>query len=282
MIAMIRAPAIREERQRARVGRRPTGGAAPLARRVVTALGLALLPAAAAQADSVAPMRDLLDRGYYNAAAQLEGPNLVLRLPDDPEAHYLYARALWLTGDAAGARREIDAALALEDDPPADHLHLDGLLKAAEGDQEGALRALQRAFESSGAYQHAMDWGMIAWRSGQIELALEAYDAAGRSERGLLEPWPALNRGRILALVGRDAEATEAFETAIEVFERSDDGGVGPPPVAYVEAFYRLGQLRERAGDLGAAEQDYKAARSIDPNYAPAIEALDALARRLE
>lgn len=253
-----------------------------LARAVVLVAGLAALPAAAAQADSVAPMRNLLERGYYNAAAQLEGPNLVLRLPDDPEAHYLYARALWLTNDAAGARREIDIALELADEPSAPLLHLDGLVRASEGDTAGALEALGRAFEASGEYQHAMDWGMIAWRAGQTELALQAYAAAGETERGRSEPWPALNRGRILALVGRDEEAREAFEASIEVFERSDVGGVGPPPVAYVEAFYRLGQLRERAGDLSGAEQDYKAARSIDPNYAPAIEALDALTRRLE
>lgn len=266
-------------------GRRASaGGFRPLLHRIAAALAtFAIVATAAAQSsDSIAPMRDLLERGYYNAAAQLEGPNLVLRLPENAEAHYLYARALWLTGDLAGARREIDAALALDQDPAPELLHLDGLLLSAEGDDASALTALERAFEGSGAYQHAMDWGMVAWRSGDIDLALRAYAAAADSERGRLEPWPHLNRGRILALSGRNEEATAALETAIDVFEQGDVGGMGPPPVAYVEAFYRLGQVRERMGDLNGAEQDYKAARSIDPNYAPATQALDALTRRLD
>lgn len=251
-----------------------------------TALVLAIVgacAAAAAQGSATGPMRDLLERGYYNAAAQLEGPNLVLRRPEDAEAHYLYARALWMTGDVEGARRELDEALELADaPPPADYLHLDGLLLDAEGESEAALERLAAAFEASGAYRHAMDRGMVAWRAGATETALAAYADAAATERGAREPWPALNRGRILALAGRREEAVEAFERAIEVFERSDEDTVGPPPVAYVEAFYRLGRLHEAMGDPVRAEQDYKAARSVDPNYTPAIEALDDLARRVD
>lgn len=250
--------------------------------RCLLALGLALLAGAGgAQADPHQPMRDLLSRGYYNAAAQLEGPNLVRTLPEDPDAHYLYARAAWLTDDPATARRELSEALTLAPDPPPPtYQHLDGLLRAKEGDTEGALRALRAAFERSGAYQHGMDLGLVAWRAGEFDTALEAYAAAANTDTGEREPWPHLNRGRILMLQGDDDQAIEAFETAIDVFERGDVGGVGPPPVAYVEAFYRLGQLHERAGDLDQAEQDYKAARSIDPNYSPAVQALDSLTRR--
>ncbi len=249
---------------------------------LVAIVAVALLGLAWGQGDPASAMRDLLARGYYNAAAQLEGPNLVQQRPDDPEAHYLYARAAWLTDDLTTARRELDAALALVGSPPAPYVHLNGLLRAAEGDAEGALRSLENAFLRSRDYQHGMDFGLIAWREGRLETALSAYAAAAATTRGQREPWPHLNRGRILARVGRTDEAVEAFEMAIEVFERSDPGGVGPPSAAYVEAFYRLGRLREAAGDLARAEQDYKAARSIDPNYTPAIQALDALTRRLE
>lgn len=255
-------------------------------RTVIAALallaGVLAAGVAAAQGASSDPLRDLLARGYYNAAAQLEGPNLVLRQPENPEAHYLYARALWLTGDADAARAQLDEALALVTEPPAAYLHLDGLLLADAGDTEAALTRLEAAFARSGDYQHAMDWGMVAWRAGATQAALAAYEAAAGTERGAREPWPALNRGRILALADRFEAAIEAFETAIVVFERSDSGDLGPPPIAYVEAFYRLGSLREALGDLDGAEQDYMAARSVDPNYTPAIEALDALARRAE
>lgn len=240
-----------------------------------------LLGAATGQANPHQAMRDLLARGYYNAAAQLEGPNLVERVPGDPEAHFLYARAAWLTDDMATARRELSEALTLASSPPPPaYRHLDGLLRAEEGDPEGALRSLRDAFRRSRDYQHGMDLGLVAWRAGLFEEALDAYAAAAETERGQREPWPHLNRGRILALQDRTEAAMEAFETAIVVFERGDVGGVGPPPVAYVEAFYRLGQLHEREGDLAQAEQDFKAARSIDPNYTPAVQALDDLARR--
>lgn len=258
----------------------------PLARflRTVVVLTLAATVGfSAAQADPAAALRDLLDRGFYNAAAQLEGPNLVQQRPDDPEARYLYARAAWLTGDLETARTQLDRALALAGGgEPVEFVHLNGLLRAAEGDVDGALRSLENAFLRSREYTYAMDWGVIAWRDGRLETALAAYAAAAETDGGRLEPWPQLNRGRILARVGRTEEAIVAFETAIDVFERSDPGGLAPPSPAYVEAFYRLGRLREETGDLAQAEQDYKAARSIDPNYTPAIEALDDLTRRVE
>ncbi len=249
---------------------------------LVTLVALAVAGPAWTQPDPAAAMRDLLERGYYNAAAQLEGPNLVQRLPDDPDVHYLYARAAWLTDDLSTARRELDAALTLAGSAPPEYVHLNGLLRAAEGDVEGGLRSLENAFLRSRDYQHGMDWGMVAWRAGRLEAALAAYAQAAETEQGRVEPWPHLNRGRILARIGRTEEAIDALETAIVVFERSDPGGVRPPSSAYVEAFYRLGSLREEAGELAQAEQDYQAARSIDPNYTPAIQALDALTRRLE
>lgn len=242
---------------------------------VVAGLGVA-------QTDPTSAIRDLLDRGFYNAAAQLEGPNLVRLHPELPDARYAYARAAWLTGDLATAREQLDRALALVSAEPPEYVHLNGLLRAAEGDVDGALRSLENAFLRSRAYQYGMDWGMVAWRDGRLETALAAYAAAADTEAGRSEPWPNLNRGRILARIGRTEQAVVAFETAIEVFERSDPGGLAPPSAAYVEAFYRLGQLREAMGDLAQAEQDYIAARSIDPNYTPAIQALDDLTRRVE
>ncbi len=262
--------------------RPPVGAAVRIVRRACVAVAVAAVLGAASA--NLAPMRELLANGHYNAAVQLEGPNLVERFPFDPEARYLYARAAWLTGDMATARAEVDHALELADTvpPPAPYLHLDGLILAEEGDALGALRALEAAFRGGGAYEHAMDWGLVAWRFGEFDVALTAYAEAARTAEGARSPWPHLNRGRILARVGRDDAAIVAFETAIEVFEATDPGGARPPSPAYVEAFYRLGRLREAAGDLARAEQDYRAARSIDPNYTPAARALDELTRRID
>ncbi len=52
-------------------------------------------------------MRALLQEGLYALAAQVEGPELVRALPESAEAHYLYAKALYLTGDLATAEAQL-------------------------------------------------------------------------------------------------------------------------------------------------------------------------------
>lgn len=237
---------------------------------------------AQSEEEAVRQMRDLLARGYYNSAAQLEGPNLVQRFPDNAEARYLYARALYMGGGVSAARLELQRAYERSDDPPADFQHLEGLLLAAEGEQDAALAALEAAFGESGAYAHAMDWGRAAWQAGRHDLALEAYRRAAETERGARESWPHLDRGRILAFRGDDQGAIAAFERAIEVYEEQGAADAGLPSPAYVEAFYRLGQVYERMGDFERADVNYQAARSVDPNYAPAVTALEELAERQE
>lgn len=227
-------------------------------------------------------MRDLIARGYYNSAAQLNGPELVAEHPERPEAHFLFARALFLTGELGAARRELDRAIALSgsNDAP-HHTHLNGLLRAAEGDADGAIRALRNAFVRTGEYDHAMDWGRVAWQFGDYRQALDAFTAAGETPRGATELWPHLNRGRILLFLGEPELAIDGFRDVISVFETIDPGGARPPSPGYVEAFYRLGQAYEALDRLEDAETFYRAARSTDPNYTPAATALDRISRRV-
>lgn len=246
---------------------------------VIVLLVALLFGSAVAQAD-FAGMMDLLDLGYYNSAARIEGPELIERFPDSPEAHYLYATALYLTGDLAGAREHLDTAVTLNGpgaDP--DHTHLNGLLRADEGDVSGALRLLQNAFLRTQDYTYAMDWARVAWLGGAYDEALEAYSAAANTNRGRREMWPHLNRGRLLGFLGRHEEAIAAYTTALDVFEEFDPGGTALPSPAVVEAFYRLGELHETAGDRENALTYYQAARTTDPNYQPARDALDRLSR---
>ncbi len=64
--------------------------------------------------------------------------------PDDPQMRYLHARALWLTGNAAEAEREIDGLLA-------DHSEfgaawaVKGRLRELAGDEAGAVDAFRAA-----------------------------------------------------------------------------------------------------------------------------------------
>ncbi len=250
---------------------------------VLLTAALLLTGSVQARDDAMRQMEDLLQRGYYNSAAQLNGPNLIQRFPDDPQAHLLYALALYYVGDTAGAQASLDAATArTTGSVPARHAHLDGLLRGARGDVTGAVRALQNAFLREPLYDYAMDWARVAWQAGLYDDALEGFSAATGTVRGRREPWPHVGRGRILLASNRTAEAIEAFETAIEVFEAFDTGNSRLPSPAYVEAWYRLGEAYESLGRLTDAEVAYKAARSADPNYGPAVAAIDRLARRLD
>ena len=266
------------------VGPRPRGtliGALAL----LLALAVWLGSVAGAQAQPSPPevrqMQDLLDQGYYNSAARLNGPDLVTRYPESGEAHFLFARALYLTNELERAASHLERALALEGESDPRYVNLQGLIRAAQGDASGALRPLQNAFLRSRDYQHAMDWGRVAWTAGEYEEAVQAFDAATRTERGARELWPWIDKGRLLMLQGRGNEAIQAFTRAIEVFEATNPGGTRPTP-AYVEAYYRLGEVYEQLGDLARAEVNYRAARTADPNYAPAVQALDRLSRSFD
>lgn len=246
------------------------------------ALVLGFSPAAFAQREPFAQMADLLEKGYYNSAARLNGPDLVARFPEDPEAHYLYARALYLTGDLAGARAQLDTAIELAGDDVPAYSQLAALLMAAEGDPASALRLLQNAFLRTRDYDYAMEWGRVAWQAARYDEAIQAFQAAAETDEGSREPWPYLDLGRVLMLSGRLEEAIAAFNTAIDVYERFDSGAAGPGSPAYVEAWFRLGETYEMLGQLDRAETHYRAARTADPNYGPAVAALDRLSRTFE
>lgn len=248
---------------------------------------LLLSPLAAAQPSSseqalFKQMRDLLAQGYYNSAARLNGPELVARFPDSGEAYYLLARALYMTGDLAGAGTALEHSITLNGDSDAGIVNLQGLLRAAQGDAVGALRALQNAFLRSRDYQYAMDWGRVAWQAAQYEEAIAAFDAAADTNRGKRELWPYIDKGRLLTLLADYGGAIKAFTTAIDVFEATDPGEARPGSPAYVEAYYRLGEVYERQGNIALAEINYRAARTADPNYAPAVQALDRLSRSFD
>jgi len=273
--------AVHEERLDRRPG--PRGSRGRGAWRVLALVTLLLVAAvAAAQENEFTQMRDLLDQGYYNSAARLNGPELVARYPDSGQAHFLYARALYLTGNLSGALTELDRAVALDGETDPAVVNLQGLLRAANGDPAGALRALQNAFLRSRDYQFAMDWGRVAWQAARYDEAIAAFDAAATTVEGRTKLWPYVDKGRLLVFTDRLPEAITAFNAAIDVFEATDPGEARPGSPAYVEAYYRLGEAYERLGEIDRAEVNYRAAKTADPNYAPAIQALDRLSRSFE
>lgn len=257
----------------------------PTRRLLCAALALALLTPALAQADDegARALRDLIDRGYWHSAAQLSGPALVAQRPDDPEAHLLYATALFLTGDLAEAAERLAIATALTSGGlPVAHAHLAALIRAEQGDVAGAARALQNVFLRQPTYAFAMDWGRIAWQAGLLDDAANAFEAAAGTDQGAREAWPHLSLGRVHAARGRWEAAVAAYLRALDVFEANDPGGAGPPSPVYVEAWYRLGEAYEALDRLREAEAAYRAARSVDPNHGPSVQAVDRFTRRGE
>src|SRR5690606_8354102 len=189
-------PRARDQHGRGRALARCLGAGLALARL------LALNRAALAQRETFDQLSRLLATGYYNSAARLNGPDLVARFPEDPEAYYLYARALYLTGDYAGARAQLDRALELAGTEVPAYSQLNALLMAAEGDPQGALRLLQNAFLRTREYEYAMEWGRVAWQAANYDEAMQAFRMASETDVGSRQPWPFLDLGRVLMLSG--------------------------------------------------------------------------------
>lgn len=255
---------------------------APLMRLSVT-LMLASASMAAAQTEAVvnpeAELRELVDRGFYNAAAQLAGPAWVEAEPTNPDAYVGLAHAAWLSGDLQAARTAVNEAFSLLGDatPPADLLHIHGLLQHEEGQVNAGLDTLQQAFSASGSYRHAMDLARVAWLAGRYDTALEAYAQAAATPQGQLEAWPLLNRARLLEATGEEEAALTAFRETVATFDRLETNGTAVDVAAFVDAYTRMGQLLERLGEVDEAREAYLTARRALPTYTPAIAALDAL-----
>lgn len=245
--------------------------------------GLVLLCAAPLTFAQVTPdtslgeMRTLLQEGLYALAAQVEGPELVQTLPEDAEAHFLYARALYLTGDLATAETQLARALSLDDAKP-EYAQLGALIAAARGDLVGAQTLLETTLERAPSYSVAMDLGRVAWQAGNFGRALSAYEVAAGTPEGALEPWSHLHRARLLALSGDHEASIERWNDALNVL---DDASLANedalPSPAYVEAFYGLGEAYEALGELREAAANYDAALAADPSFEPAAEALERL-----
>jgi tetratricopeptide (TPR) repeat protein len=229
---------------------------------------------------SLEQLRQHVVNGYYASATQISGPLAVRENPDNPEAFFLYSRALYYVDNIPEARAQFDTARSLiGDGATPEYTHLHGLITAAEGNLTQAVVLLETAFLKSQSYDMAMDWGRTAWQAGEFDTALKAFQSATTTEQGQKELWPYLNQGRILQTVNGDAQAAiTAYQTAIEVFN-TNDPGTGQAPPGYVEAHFRLGEVYESLGDKATAKTYYDAALNLDQNYTPAKNARDRLVR---
>lgn len=226
-----------------------------------------------------ADMEQLLAEGRYALATQVEGPTLVSRFADDPYAHYLYARALYLVGDVEAAQRALEEALANLDTTDAaalPYLTLQGELAAAQGETERAQTLLQEVFVRQPNYANASNWGQVAWQAADYDAALEAFRAAQDYTATSEETASALlNYARVLRLANQPEEAVRVLEDLLDILDAQVITELPPP--AYAQAFLLLGTIYQDQGDIGKARANYEAARLADPNAVAATVALEQL-----
>lgn len=108
-----------------------------------------------------------------------------------------------------------------------------------------------------------VNYGIVLRKRGRANAALAAHDRALAMAPDLAEAW--LNRAAALADLDRDDEALTALNRALAL-------DLAAPQVALLNRALIL----ERRGDARAAYADLQAALALDPEYAPALEALAA------
>jgi tetratricopeptide (TPR) repeat protein len=171
--------------------------------------------AAAAGGGSPAPhvaRASLEFRAGRNEAA-LEAAGLALALdPRDLGAGVIRTRALARLGRHSESARAGADLLASHPDSPAAQGAL-GVSRLAAGDHAGALPLLRaasaRLLDDAGL---AWDLGRAALASGELPLALEAFERATRAEPGLVQAWLAV--ADVRDRLGDKAGAVAALERA--------------------------------------------------------------------
>jgi tetratricopeptide (TPR) repeat protein len=235
----------------------------------------AALPVFAQVAD-LGQLRTRIEQGdYLSAIPRLEAH--IKSRPGDSDAYFLLSRALYLSGGAVNLSRSEDAinqCFRLSSLPKAEHYWQRGLVRA-NGRIKDALLDLRVAASSNARatpkelFRYAMDWGAVAWRSGDSAQALEAYRRASKLDA--LQPLAWLHQGTLLVAQGSPNEADSALSKAIALMQSPK------PHPSLSEAFYWRGRAMELLGKSDAAKENYRRALEFNSNHSAAKAALEAL-----
>jgi Flp pilus assembly protein TadD len=226
-------------------------------------------------------MRNRLEQGEFLSVIPRLEAHLRVK-PSDAEAHFLLSRAYYLSGGVVNLGRAADQIKSAFRVPPPrlEFYWQQGLVHAAQGKTQLALSSLRVAAsgdpKSSGVkdtYRFAMDWGAVAWRSGDLRQALEAYRRAVRIDGS--QPFGWLNQGVIYLSLSEPERAEPVLERSVTLFAL----GYNKHP-AYAEAQFTRGRTLEQLGRFDAARLAYRSALSLNPNMQIARDALDALSVR--
>lgn len=240
------------------------------------------VPGVLAQAlPDLAPLRYRLEQGDFLSVIPRLEAHLRVK-PTDAEAHFLLSRAYYLSGGVVNVNRAADQIKsAFRSGVP--HLEFywqQGLVQAAQGKTQLALSNLRVAANGDPktssikeTYRFAMDWGAVAWRSGDLRQALEAYRRAVRVDGS--QPFGWLNQGVIYLSLSEPERAEPVLERSVKLFAQ----GYAKHP-AYAEAQFTRGRTLELLGRFDAARLAYRSALALNPSMQIAKDALDALSVR--
>ena len=251
--------------------------------RVCVALLVVLGFALAQAVPDLAALRAKLEAGDYPAVILKLEPYLKSR-PQDADARFLLARAYYLQGGAESlsrAEEAIRAALRVQPGRP-EFEWLFGLILDRQGRSALALQRLKiaasgdpRGPNAKDIYRYAMDWGLVAWREGDLQGALEAFSRAARAAP--TEVWPLVHGGKVLLSLNEPEQALSTLSRAIAVLNRY---GYAPSHPAQPEAYYWRGRAFEALGRFAEARADFQAALERDAAYGAARDALEGVRGR--
>jgi tetratricopeptide (TPR) repeat protein len=208
--------------------------------------------------------------------------NYLKAKPADAEAHFLLSRAYYLSGGVVNLGRASDHIKAAfkASSPRLEYYWQQGLILAAQGKVQLALSNLRvaasgevRLSSVKDAYLFAMDWGSVAWRSGDLRQGLEAYRRAAKVD--VIQPFPWLNQGIINLSLNEPERAEPLLTRAVILFQEHF-----PKHPGHAEANYWRGRALELLGKYEAARGAYRAALTLNPRLAVAKDALDSLGSR--
>lgn len=249
-------------------------------KRLILFFCVLLFSSVIAQNTDLTVMRSKLEAGDFKTViVQLE-PFVKLK-PNDPDGHFLLARAYYLTGGALNqARAEDQIRLAIKLVTfRAEFEWQYGLILEALSKVDQALLHLRtsvlgdpRGVSNQSLYRYAMDWGGVAWRKGDLRQALEAFQAANRIDPS--QPWAMVHQAS-LHLALREARLAEPLIVrCLKLLEANKYAANHP---VWAEAFFWYGQTLEALSRFNEAKSAYLKALEHDPKFGRAREAFENL-----